>query len=115
MSKIYSSLNRERYGPIILSVLSLGVTTFLYFKYNFSLSQFLGEKKAEFLSVGISLGAIWAGFIGVIIGLLITLSNTDILEKFKESGYIDDLHKYLITSIKGAIVFSIVSFFGFFF
>lgn len=69
----------------------------------------------EFLSVGISLGAIRAGFIDIIMGLFMTLSNTDILEKIQESGYINELYSYLITSIKGAILFFIISFVGLFF
>lgn len=112
---LLSALNRERYGPITLAVTAFIICLFVYFEFNLSLTTCFTDKKVEFLSVGISLGAIWAGFIGVIMGLFMTLSNTDILEKLQESGYINDLHSYLITSIKGSILFSIISFVGFFF
>ncbi|MEG0131858.1 MAG: hypothetical protein RSA22_01080 [Acinetobacter sp.] len=112
---LLSPLNRERYGPITLALIAFIICLFIYFKFDLSLTTCFTDKKVEFLSVGISLGAIWAGFTGVIMGLFMTLSNTDILEKLKESGYINDLHNYLITSIKGSIFFSIISFTGFFF
>ncbi len=112
---MFSALNRERYGPITLALTAFIICLFVYSKFNLSLTTCFTDKKVEFLSVGISLGAIWAGFIGVIMGLFMTLSNSEILEKLKESGYINDLHSYLITSIKGSIFFSIISFTGFFF
>ncbi|MCU4561620.1 hypothetical protein [Acinetobacter pittii] len=112
---IFSALNRERYGPIFIALVTSIVCLTVYLKFGLSLTICFKEKNAEFLSVGISLGAIWAGFIGVIMGLFMTLSNTDILEKLKDSGYIAELHDYLISSIKGSILFSIISFTGFFF
>ncbi|MGE8559879.1 MAG: hypothetical protein ACN6NJ_02865 [Acinetobacter sp.] len=112
---IFSGLNRERYGPIVLALAAFTICMAVYLKYDLSLTSCFTDKKAEFLSVGISLGAIWAGFISVIMGLFMTLSNTDILEKLKDSGYINELHSYLISSIKGSILFSMISFTGFFF
>ncbi|KJV39742.1 hypothetical protein [Acinetobacter brisouii] len=112
---IFSGLNRERYGPIVSAAAASIICLMVYVKYDLSLTACFTDKKAEFLSVGISLGAIWAGFIGVIMGLFMTLSNTIILEKLKNSGYINDLHSYLISSIKGSILFSMISFVGFFF
>ncbi|MCO8106947.1 hypothetical protein [Acinetobacter indicus] len=112
---IFSGLNRERYGPIVFALVASIICLIVYLKYDLSLTTCFTDKKAEFLSVGISLGAIWAGFIGVIMGLFMTLSNTDILTKMKDSGYINELHSYLISSIKGSIVFSMISFAGFFF
>lgn len=115
MKKIFTSLNLERYGPIVCAILFIVLTVFLKIFVNFSLISLLDGKKAEFLSVSISLGAILAGFIGVIMGLFMTLSDSKILKIIRDAEYLDILHNYLISSIKGSIFFAILSFLGFFF
>lgn len=116
MNNLFSSLNRERYSPIFLASF-VAISCCLSFYYlDYSPSNHINTNtRVDFLVTGVSLGAIWAGFIGVLMGLFMTLTNTEILEKLKDSGYISDLHEYLIQSIKGSVWFSLISFIGFFF
>lgn len=110
-----NQLQRERHGPKIIAILIAIFSLSLYYYNGFCLSDKLADKKIEFLSVGVSLGAIWAGFIGVIMGLFMTIPQGTVLTILRNSGYIEDLHDYLVSSIQASLLFSGISLIGFFF
>lgn len=110
-----NELQRERWGPLIIAIVIASLSLCFYYYSGYCLSDKLLDKKVEFLSVGVSLGAIWAGFIGVIMGLFMTIPQGTVLHILRSSGYINELHDYLVSSIKASLLFSGASMIGFFF
>lgn len=104
-----SQLSWEKSYPLVLSLLTSAAILLVQFLGFFDFSSLLVN---DFLSASVSLGSIWAGFVGAMMGIMLTLPRNGIIRSLIESGYMTDLHFYMQRSIQSSVVFAIVSLIG---
>lgn len=100
------SLFFERNYPLIAAIAVAGAC--FYFNARFPIDG------KEFLSAAISVGAIFAGFLATAKAILMALPSDSVMGKLRNSGYIEELIRYLLEALYGSLLFCAVSLMGFF-
>lgn len=99
------SLQRERYGPYLLALLS-------------SCVWYLTDTKLpvenDVLSASLTLGAILTGFLATAKTIVMSSLESPVMVRVKSSGYLTDLISYLKQAIWLSFAFCIISLTGFF-
>ncbi|WP_152483295.1 hypothetical protein [Halomonas sp. THAF5a] len=103
---MFQTLTWERSHPYIA-----GVTAFAG-AYGLAKYGVPFPKETSFFSAVITLGGIFSAFSVTIKSLI--LSNQEKIKSLKETGYHDDLMRYLRTSIDGSLILCIAGLLGFF-
>ena len=103
---MFSPLNRERAYPYVGGLIASGIVMLLSDSgYKLSYSE-------DMLASLVSLGGIFAGFLATVKTLLLTM-NVVVLNRLKESGYLNDLLRYLREGIYGALLLCVIAMVGF--
>ncbi|QOW20365.1 hypothetical protein INQ41_04905 [Lysobacter ciconiae] len=99
-------LQRERYYPYVGGMVAFAVVLWIHHKgYSISYSE-------NMLASLVSLGGIFAGFLATVKTLLLTMSGP-VQKRLNESGYIEDLLRYLREGIYGSLLLCILAMVGF--
>lgn len=102
----FTALQRERYYPYFWGVVACAAVLWIDHKgYSISYSE-------NMLASLVSLGGIFAGFLATVKTLLLTMSGP-VQKRLSESGYIDDLLRYLREGIYGSLLLCILAMIGF--
>lgn len=101
------SLSFERWAPVLISAAVFAAAL----KAGFALPP---EGKKEILSAAISVGAIFAGFLGTAKAILMALPSTGLPARLRSSGYMDDLARYMAEALAGSLLLCVVSIAGLF-
>ncbi|GAB6966337.1 hypothetical protein JCM25156A_03740 [Komagataeibacter kakiaceti JCM 25156] len=96
----------ERYGPYIVAIASGGI----WFISGFSLPK----DPSGLLGASATLAAVFAGFLGVSQGLILTIKDSEVYGALKKTDLLGLLFEYLKEGISGSVMFAIISVAGFF-
>ncbi|GFE96548.1 hypothetical protein DmGdi_16210 [Gluconobacter sp. Gdi] len=96
----------EKFWPICLAI-GCAVLWHLL-KLNFP------KDPSGLLSTSATLAAVFAGFLGVTQGLILTIKDSKIYATLKKNGLLTLMFKYLQSGISASVIFAIVSVVGFF-
>lgn len=101
-----TALQRERYYPYVLGAVACAAVLWIDHKgYSISYSE-------NMLASLVSLGGIFAGFLATVKTLLLTMSGP-VQKRLSDSGYIDDLLRYLREGVYGSLLLCILAMVGF--
>ena len=101
-----TALQRERYYPYVWGAVVCAAVLWIDHKgYSISYSE-------NMLASLVSLGGIFAGFLATVKTLLLTMNGL-VQKRLSESGYIDDLLRYLREGIYGSLLLCILAIVGF--
>lgn len=101
------TLTFERWAPLISSALVL----LLAYLTDFELPL---DGRKEALSATVSVGAIFAGFLGTTKAIMMSLPVNGLPSKLRASGYMEDLAKYMAEALCGSLGICVISVAGFF-
>lgn len=104
-----SQLSWEKSYPLVMS---MTISIAIFFVQIFDLFDFSEILKNDFLSASVSLGSIWAGFVGAMMGIILTLPKDGVIRSLINSNYMIDLHLYMQRSMSSSVIFAIVSLIG---
>lgn len=94
----------EHYHPYIIGVIIASVC------YRFG---FVLPSDNAFFASSLTIGAILSGFMATSKAILMTL-NTPVMERIRDTGYLDDLVSFLKSALWSGLFFSIFSLAGYF-
>lgn len=98
------SISWEQFAPYILAC----AASFIWYQFKLELPA-----STDILSSSLTLGAILTGFLATSKAILMTL-DSPIMERLRETQYIDDVVSYLSQAIWLSFAFCIISLIGFF-
>ena len=99
-------LFRERWWPYACSI----IITFVWYL----LGAPFPPKPDALMGASGTVAAVLVGFLGTAKAIVLSVSNSDVFKRIKESGYSDVLFWFLFESLTAGTVFLVISIIGFF-